>query len=177
MRFQHVNFRGRENKVTEAAVHWLLQTQVVERINEMCPVEMRVDTEHLTEDCLADINELNWETTALSKPITGASKLGERCSQGCGTSWDRGIGARSVQTTRCVRCACNLGVASVVSKRDPGGISGEDVGVIDLARDPALHERDVFVRGDLNWLFARVQPREGVIGSSGHFGAGLGVAD
>ena len=163
MRFQHVNFRGRENKVTEAAVHWLFQTQVVERINEMCPVEMRVDTEHLTEDCLADIDELNWETTALSNPVTGTSKLRERCSQGCGAGWDRGIRARSVKTTRCVGRACNLGVTSVVCERDSGWIRREDVGVIDLARDPALHERYVFVRGDLNRLFVRVQPCEGVI--------------
>lgn len=44
-----------------------------------------------------------------------------------------------------------------------GGISGEDGGIIDLARNPTLHKGDVLVSWNLDGLFARVQPRERVI--------------
>ena len=40
MGLQHLDLGGGENKVTEATVHGLLQAKVVERINEVSPVEM-----------------------------------------------------------------------------------------------------------------------------------------
>ena len=43
MRLQHVDFRCSEDKVTETAVHALLQIEVIEGIDEVGPVEMRVD--------------------------------------------------------------------------------------------------------------------------------------
>lgn len=72
MWLQHVNLSGSENEVAEATVHWLLEIEMIEGFNEVRPVEVRVDTEHLTEDSLADIDEVNWETAALANPVTRA---------------------------------------------------------------------------------------------------------
>jgi hypothetical protein len=47
-----------------------------------------------------------------------------------------------------------------VGKGDTGWIGWEDIGVVDLAGNPSLHEGDVFMGGNFNWLFARVQPSE-----------------
>ena len=126
-------------------------------------VEVRVDAEHLTEDGLADIDEVNWETAALANPVTRARELREGGVQVGGTSRDRSVGARGVQATRRVGSTCDLRVTGVVSEGDASGIGGKDGSVVDLARDPSLHKRDVLVGWDLNWLAAGVQPRKGVI--------------
>jgi len=47
-----------------------------------------------------------------------------------------------------------------VSEGNAGRVSWEDVGVINLARDPSLHERDVLMSWDFDGLLARVQPGE-----------------
>jgi hypothetical protein len=75
MRLQHINLGRGKDEVTKAAVHALFEIEVVERIDEVGPVEMGVDTEHLAENRLADIDELGREATALSNPVTGASQL------------------------------------------------------------------------------------------------------
>ena len=75
MRLQHIDLRRGENKVTEATVHWLLETEMIERINEVSPVKMSVDTEHLTEDRLADLDKVGWEAAALTNPVARASKF------------------------------------------------------------------------------------------------------
>ena len=50
-----------------------------------------------------------------------------------------------------------------MSIRDTSGIGWEDVSVVDLARYPSLHKRDVFMSRDFNRLFAGVQPGEGMV--------------
>lgn len=116
MGLQHVDLSSSKDEVTEAAVHSLLQAEIVERIDEVGPVEVSVDTEHLAEDLLTDIEELNWEAAALANPVTRSSKLRERGSQGCWAGWDWGICARCVESARCVCCTGNLGSTGIVSE-------------------------------------------------------------
>lgn len=61
-----------ENEVAETAVEWLLQVQVIVRVDEVSPVQVSIDAEHLAEDGLADIEEIVGETATLSKPVTRA---------------------------------------------------------------------------------------------------------
>lgn len=84
--------------MTEAAVHTLVKIEVVEGVDEMSPVEMSIDTEHLTEDGLADVYKLGWEATALANPVTRASKLREGCVQSTWAGWNWGVRARGVET-------------------------------------------------------------------------------
>jgi len=56
--------------VAEAAVQLFLKIQVVEGVDEVGPVEMGVDAEHLTEDHLANFDEVLGETAALAYPIS-----------------------------------------------------------------------------------------------------------
>jgi len=77
VRLQHVNLHGSKNEVAEATVHTLLEVEVVEWLDEVGPVQVSIDTEHLAEDGLADIVKLRGKTTALSNPVTLASKLRE----------------------------------------------------------------------------------------------------
>ena len=114
MRLQHIDLGGGEDEVAETAVHALFEIEMIERINEMGPVKVSVDTEHLAEDGLADIDKLGREAATLSNPVTGTSKLGERCVQSCRSCGDGGVGSRSVETARCVGCAGYLGATSVV---------------------------------------------------------------
>ena len=79
MRLQHIDLGSSKNKVTEAAVHTLVKVEVVEWFDEVSPVEMSINTEHLTEDGLANFDELGWKAAALTNPVTWTSKLGERC--------------------------------------------------------------------------------------------------
>lgn len=87
----------------------------------------------------------------------------ERCVQVGGTSRDRSVGARGVETARRVGGTCDLRVTGVVSIGDASGIGGEDGSVVDFAGDPSLHERDVLMGWNLNWLSTGVQPCKGVI--------------
>ena len=116
MRLQHVDLGGGKDEVTEAAVHALLEVEVVEGIDEMGPVKVSIDTEHLAEDGLADLNKLRREATALSDPVTGASELGERRVHSGRSGGDRCVGSRSVKTTRCIGRAGYLGTTSIVGK-------------------------------------------------------------
>ena len=59
MGLQHIDFGSSEDEVTETAVHWLLEAEVKEGIDEVGPVEVSVNTEHLSEDGLADLNEID----------------------------------------------------------------------------------------------------------------------
>lgn len=65
---QQVEGGSGKNEVTEAAVQLLLEVEVVERLGEMCPVEMGIDPEHLQEDGLADVEEVLGESASLSYP-------------------------------------------------------------------------------------------------------------
>jgi hypothetical protein len=123
--------------VGEAAVQLLLEVEVVERVDEVSPIKVGIDTEHLPEDGLANIEKIFWKTTSFSDPVTiaGTAELRER------------------------RCS----YLRVVRERNAVGVRGEDVGVINLARDPALHQRDIFVRRKLHRFLPEVKPSEGVI--------------
>lgn len=77
--------------MTEATVHALFKIEMIVRIDEMGPIEMSVDTEHLSEDSLADLNKFRWETTALANPIALASELRKRDVQSSRASWDRRV--------------------------------------------------------------------------------------
>lgn len=62
MRLEHVEGRGGQDEVAEAAVEGLLEVEVVERLGEVSPVEVRVDAEHLAEDSLTDVDKILRET-------------------------------------------------------------------------------------------------------------------
>lgn len=119
MRSEHVEGGGGENKVAEAAVELLFEVQVVKRLGKVGPVQVCIDTKHLTEDSLADLNKVLGEARSLSHPVRlpRAGQLGER------------------------RCS-NTGVVGIGDSR---GLSGEDLCVVNLARDPSLHKRNVFL--------------------------------
>lgn len=110
---------------------------MVEGIHEVSPVEVRVDSEHLTEDHLADVNELFRESGSLADPVwlPWVCQLRERSS---GSAWWGGIG-------------------------DARRIRREHVCVVDLARDPALHQGHVLMCRELNGLSAAVEPSERMV--------------
>jgi hypothetical protein len=163
VRLQHVNLGCGQDEVAEAAVQGFLDVQVVERLDEVGPVKVSVNSEHLAEDCLADVNKLNWETAALSGPIACAGKLGQRGVERGWTSCNWSVGTRSIQPTRCKAVATNSRGARIVGKGDTVRISREDIGVVNFAGNPALHKRDILMGWDFDWLLSRVQPGERVI--------------
>ena len=122
---QEIKCRCGQDEVTEATVQLLLEVQMIERLQEMVPVEVGVHTEHLQEDGSADSDEVFGEATALANPFL-ASGLRALLRHG--------------------------GV------RDARVITWEDAGVVDLARDPALHEGDVLVSWELDGFMAAVEP-------------------
>lgn len=77
--------------MAEAAIHALLDIEVVEWINEVCPVEMSVDAEHLSEDRLTDLDKVGGETTALADPFPRAGELREGGGQGGRAGRGRGV--------------------------------------------------------------------------------------
>lgn len=98
--------------MTKAAVELLLQVQVVEGLNEMGPVEVGVDSEHLTENGLTDLDKVLGEARPLANPV----RLSRVCQLGEG------------------RCSD----ARVVCIRDTRWVSGEDLCVVNFSRDPPL---------------------------------------
>lgn len=137
LRLQHIQSARREHKVRKATVELLLEVEVVEGVDKVSPVQVSIDSEHLSEDGLADLEEVLRESTSLSDPVTvaGAAQLGKRGS----------------------------GYLRVVRERDTIVVCREDGGIVNLARDPTLHESDVLVGGQLNRLPLKVEPGKGVI--------------
>ena len=130
---QQVESCGSQHKVAEAAIQLLLEVQVVKGLGKVCPVKMGVDPEHLQEDGLADGEELFGKSAPLPNPLVRAVE------ESCG------------------------GNMKVVCKRNLGCLSRKHLGVVDLARDPSLHERDVLEGRKLNGLKFAIQPRIGVV--------------
>ena len=91
--------------MAEATVHTLFEAEVVEWLDEVGPVEMSVDTEHLAEDGLANFGEVRGEAAALTDPVTLAGELRKRGGQSGWASWDRGVCAGSIEATRGICCA------------------------------------------------------------------------
>lgn len=93
--------------MTETAVELLLQVQVIERLSKVGPVEMGVDSEHLTENSLADLDKILGEAGPLADPVglSRVCQLGKRC---CGD-------------------------ARVVCVRNTRWVGREDLGVINFA--------------------------------------------
>lgn len=133
MRPQQVERDGGQQEVAEAAVQLLLEVEVVEWLDEVGVVHVRVDAEHLEEDGLADGQEVLWETAppAGPVPVGRVGDVGEGLLRGDGRV--DGVG-------------------------DAGGFGGEDVGVVDLAGYPPLHEGYILVCRQFNGLIATVQP-------------------
>lgn len=61
-RLEHIQGGSGQDEVREATVELLLEVEVVEGLGEMSPVKVSVDSEHLSEDHLADVDELIGET-------------------------------------------------------------------------------------------------------------------
>lgn len=134
LRREHGHLHPSQHKVTEATVELLLKIQVVEGLHKVGPVEMGVHAEHLGEDGLADSRELLGKPTTLSNVlIKSVGGDGRRCE------------------------------LLVLRERDTSRVGGEDLLVVDLARDPALHKRHVLVGRQLNGLKTVVEPCVGVV--------------
>lgn len=129
--------------MAEATVELSFKTEMIVRIDEMSPVKVSVDTEHLLEDGLAGGNEVTRETTALANPIALTRELRKWGVQVGRTSRNRIEGTRSVEAAGSVSSRCKSRGARVVCEGDAGRIGGEDIDVVDLAVDPSVHERDV----------------------------------
>lgn len=99
MGLQHVDLGSSEHKMTETTVHGLFQREVVEGVDKMSPVKVRVNAEHLAEDGLADIDELDWEAAALSNPVARASQRGKRGVQGSWTGRNGSVGPWCIKAT------------------------------------------------------------------------------
>lgn len=137
LRLQHVEGAGCQDKVAEAAVELFLQVEVVEGIDKVGPVEVGVDSEHLAEDGLADLDEFLGKAAPLPDPVpvARAAQLRER------------------------RC----GDGGIMGEGDPVRVRWKDAEVINLTRDPALHEGDVLVCGQFHGLVSVIQPSERMI--------------
>lgn len=151
LRPEHVERGGGQHEVREAAVELLLEVEVVEGLREMGPVKVSVDAEHLAKDHLAHIDELLREAGPLADPlwVTRVRQLGK------GRRRD----------------------GRIVSIRHSSGIGREDVGVVNLARDPPLHQRHVLVSRQLDGLPVLVEPSEGVVAPCRHARTTRGIAD
>lgn len=149
---QQVQSGSGQKEVTEAAVELLLEVQVVEWVDEVGVVHVRVDAEHLEEDSLADGNEV------LGKPASPADPV-------------------SVVGIGDARKGLLGGDGRVDGEGDAGRIGGEDVGVVDLAGYPPLHEGYILVCRQFDGLIPAVQPCVRVVGASGHLRTRGGVAD
>lgn len=80
---QQIKGSGSEDEVTEAAVQLLFQVEVVEGLQEVVPVQMSVDTEHLQENRSADTDEVPGEGAALADPFFRSGGLGAFLRHGC----------------------------------------------------------------------------------------------
>lgn len=70
---------GRQDEVTEAAVHRLLQIEA-EHVVKVRPVQVRIDAEHLPEDGLARLHEVLREAAPLADPVRAG--LGQGGAEG-----------------------------------------------------------------------------------------------
>lgn len=68
---QHLERRGRQDKVAEATVELLLQVEVVKGLHEVVPVKMGVDAEDLAEYQLTGAPELLGKAASGPKPLVG----------------------------------------------------------------------------------------------------------
>ncbi len=82
MWLHHIQSGGGEDEVGEARVELFLEVEVVEWLDEVRPVEVSVDAEHLAEDGLADLEELLREARGLANPVVA----------GQGADWEVGVG-------------------------------------------------------------------------------------
>lgn len=119
----------------EATIQLLLEVEVIERVGEVRPVQVRVDAEHLSEDDLTNLEELVGEARSLAEPLGFRSGAGE-LREGVGVEG----GILRVGDATCFR--------------------GENVDVVNLARDPTLHECHVLVSRELDRLAVAVEPGE-----------------
>lgn len=108
---------------------------MIERLDEVIPVEVSVDAEDLAEDELAGTGHLLGETASASKPVVGAAEL---LDGGAGVVW-------------------------MGSKRHCIWVGREQGRVVNLARHPPLHETHVLEGGQLHRLVVFVEPGIGVV--------------
>lgn len=146
--------------MAETAIHASFQVEMVHWFDKMGPVKMSIDAKHLAEDGLAYIDEILWESAALSYPVTTTYKLRQRGVERSRSCRNRSVRSRGVETARCKSSSTDTRTSSVVRERDCVWIGGEDIGVVNLALNPSLHERDVFVGWDFDWLSLGVEPSE-----------------
>lgn len=99
---------------------------MVEGVDKVGPVEVRVDSEHLAEDSLADLDEVLRKAAPFPGPVpvARAAQLREWCCGDCG----------------------------IVSEGDAIRVRWEDADIINLTRDPALHKGDVLACWQLDRL-------------------------
>jgi hypothetical protein len=74
MGIEHLKGHRRQDKMAETAVQVLVKAEMVERIDKMSPVEVRIDAKHLAEDGLTYVDELLRKAAALANPV-GTRKL------------------------------------------------------------------------------------------------------
>ena len=139
---------GDGDEVDEAAVEVgpaaggrVLVLDVVEGVQPVGVVDVRVQPEHLPEDGLAVVEEGLREASGLAHPVVAGGEGAE--------GWGEGHGV--------------VGPAGrVVILGDDEVVGGEDVRVGELAADPALHHADVVRGGDFDGVLVAVEPGVGV---------------
>ena len=149
---------GDADEVDEAAVEVgpaaggrVLRLDVVERVQPVGVVDVRVQAEHLPEDGLAVVEEGLRETGALADPVGTAGEGAQRGGGGRRARGDGGAGVGAVEPA-----------GEVVRRCAGDGVRGEDVRVGQLAADPALDHADVVWGRDLDGVLVAVEPGVGV---------------
>lgn len=107
----------------------LFKVEVIEGFNEVIPIEVSINSEHLTKYQFAGDPKLLWESALNAQPVFVV-----------------------VGKTYAVR------IFWVICERSAEGISGKYCVVIDLLRNPALRERHGLTCRELRGLLVLVEP-------------------
>jgi hypothetical protein len=153
------------DEVDKARVELLVRIHIPEGLEPMAMVNVCVAAHHLAIDTLDVALERLGETRRLAEPVA-ACELGQ---WGVAAAWAQGLGcgAAAGEGARGISCGGN---------GNGGGVSGEDIWVVDLADDPFLDEVDVLDCGDLDGFLLVVEPRVRVAAGR-HGGADVRVTN
>jgi len=119
--------------MAETTIQLFLEAEMVKGVDEVSPIKMSIDPEYLAEYQLASASELVWESASGTQP---------------GLAVDLGDFVRS--------CGLN-------SVGNASGIGRKHCWVINLSRNPPLHQHHILMRRKLDGLLALVEPSIRVI--------------
>lgn len=145
---QKTKQQGDGDVVHKGGVEVAVRADVPERMLPVRVIQVCVDAEHLTEDCL-DVSEEGFrESGRLAHPVASSQRCGWSGQSGR-AHCDGSSGTRSGDSTVC-------------SRRINGWFGREGFRIMDLAHDPTLYKADVLRRGYFDRDFLVIEPSVGV---------------